>query len=383
MASRYADFVVALGLAAFTLSESRVTGRFDGPTWANVMLAIAVPAALTVRRRFPVVVLGLMLALTVGYAAAWTLPQSAGGLLAVLLGAYSVARHAPSRRRLIGVGLLVVALPFVEWRDPTTHSVGEALPTVALVAVAWAIGVATLRSAKRSEQLLELAAQLRQEREESARLAVVNERLRIARELHDLLAHSVTVMVVQVGASRLALGDVPEPANSALRTAERVGRQSLAEMRRLLTVLRDDPDQQLLPQPGLAAVPDLVAAAADHTVICTIDPSLPVLSPGLDLVVYRIVQEAITNLVKHAPRAAATVDVRHEDGCVVVVIDNEPPARSSTVVTMAGGGHGLVGMAERAAMYGGTVSARSRPDGGFTVRATLPMEPSEVFGTAV
>jgi len=233
-----------------------------GPTWADIALALVAASSLAWRRRRPFLVLLVMLAAIVGYAAAWGLPQSAGILLLLMLAIYSLPRHRLGRSRLVGAGLLIVALPFVEWRDPTTHSIGEAAPTFVLVAVAWAAGVAARRSAERSRQLAALADQLAAEKEETARLAVVTERLHIARELHDVLAHSVSVMVVQVGAARLAAGALPADADTALRSAEQVGRQSLADMRRLLTVLRDDPEQLLLPQPGVAALPQLVASSA-------------------------------------------------------------------------------------------------------------------------
>ena len=377
LVGRHSDVLAAAALMIFTLAESRTAGRFTGATWADVGLAVLAAAPLAWRRRRPLAVLLVMLVATVTYAAVWALPQSAGLLLALMLAVYSVPRHRVGRARVVGAVVLVAALPFLEWRDPTTHSVGEAAPSFLLVLVAWIAGVVARRSFERSRQLAELTEQLRAEKEETARLAVVSERLHIARELHDVLAHSISVMVVQVGAARLAGGALSGPADAALRSAEQVGRQSLADMRRLLTVLRDDPDQLLLPQPGVAALPELLASSAPH-VSLDIDPALPEVPAGVDLVIYRIVQEATTNLVKHVPGARASVHVAHVDGGISVIVDNDPPAaRRPSMPPAPGSGHGLAGMAERVAMYGGKFEAGLRDDQGFTVRAFLPLQPGE------
>lgn len=383
LVTRHVDAVLAVGLAAFVLIESSTPGRFPAPVWANVALAMCAALPLMLRRRRPLAVLTVVLAVSLGYAFVWSLPQSAGGLLVVLLAAYSVPRHATSRAQPAGGLLLAVAAPLIEWRDPTTHSPGEAFPTFLLLAAAWVAGVAARRSSERNRQLAELAEQLRHQQEEMARLAVVGERLHIARELHDVLAHSVSVMVVQVGAARLAAGELAAPADEALRSAEQVGRQSLADLRRLLTVLRDDPDQLLLPQPGLSALPELVAASSTDVAL-HIDPAMPELAAGLDLVVYRIVQEGLTNIVKHAHGARATVGIRHVDGWLEITVDNDPPPSALHPVSrgIAGAGQGVVGMAERAALFGGSVSAGPRPDRGFRVYARVPVTGSAAHDAA-
>jgi signal transduction histidine kinase len=261
----------------------------------------------------------------------------------------------------------------MEWRDPTTTSPADALPTFALVAAAWGAGWAMRRSAQRSRELADLAEQLRAERAETARLAVLTERLHIARELHDILAHSLSVMVVQVGAARLALGQVPAPAEKALKSAEAVGRESLGELRRLLGILRDDSQEPHQPQPGLAQLPNLVAAAeADgQRIRLTVDDELPELPAALDLTAYRLLQESVTNIVRHAPGAPARIDVRCTEGELLIDVWNGPPP--GAVDRRSAPGHGLQGMRERVAVYGGHVSAAAAPDGSFTVHARLPL----------
>lgn len=370
--ARWGSPALAVGLALLTLAEA-LAGRGAGsaPTWAQIALAVLVAACCSVRVWHPVLALGALGAATAAVALPWGLPPSAGLFLAVLLTVYSVPRHAGRSARL-AVGLALV--PFValmEWRDRTTRSPVEALPTFALVAAAWGIGWVMRRSAERSQELADLAEQLRAERAETARLAVLTERLHIARELHDILAHSLSVMVVQVGAARLALGQVPAPAEKALKATEGVGRESLGELRRLLDILREDPAGHE-PQPGLAQLPALVAAAeADGQQIrLTVADDLPDLPPALGLTAFRLLQEAVTNIVRHAPGAPAQIDVRCTDGELLIDVWNGPPPRVAE--QRSSPGHGLQGMRERVAVYGGQVTAGTAPDGSFTVQVRLP-----------
>jgi signal transduction histidine kinase len=373
-ASRYGSIAVALGLPLFMLVEAQEARGAPGPVWADAGLAVLAGIALLARLRRPLAALATLLAGAASYAAVWGLPQSAGALLALLLTIYSVPRWGDRRTQAMGAPLLVPALVFLEWRDPTTGTLVEALPTFLLAGAAWAAGEGVRRSAERSRQLAETAEQLRLERAETARLAVAAERLHMARELHDILAHSVSVMVLQVGAARLALGDVPPGAVAALNAAEQVGRQSLDELRRLLTALRDGPEQPRLPQPGLASVPDLFRLVGDRAVEVSVEPDLPQLPPVFDLTAFRITQEAVTNLLKHAPGAPAHVDIRCEADDLVIHVENGPPEGPRPGALRApGAGHGLQGMAERAAMFGGTVTAGGQPDGSFTVHARLPL----------
>lgn len=372
--ARWGPAALAAALALFTLAEALGgRGRGSAPTWAQVALAVLVAVCCSLRVRHPVLALAVLAAATVAAALPWGLPPEAGLFLAVLLTVYSVARHGG---RAAQPAVAVALVPFValmEWRDPTTTSVTEALPTFALVAAAWGVGWAVRRSAERSRELADLAEQLRAERAETARLAVLTERLHIARELHDILAHSLSVMVVQVGAARLALGQVPAPAEKALRSAEAVGRESLGELRRLLGILRDDSEQPHEPQPGLAQLPALVAAAdaEGQRIRLTVADDLPELPPALDLTAFRLLQESVTNIVRHAPGAPARIGVRCEDGELLIDVWNGPPVRPGS--RNSSPGHGLRGMRERVAVYGGQVSAGAAPDGSFTVHARLPM----------
>jgi signal transduction histidine kinase len=210
------------------------------------------------------------------------------------------------------------------------------------------------------------------ERDVAAREAVVGERARIARELHDVVAHSVSVMVVQAQAGPRLLAE-PERAKGVFESIETTGREALVELRRLLGVLRA-PDQQpaTVPQPGLAALQTLVDQVRDAGMRVDLrvegDPSQ--LPPGIDLSAYRIVQEALTNSLKHAGRAEAEVIVRYEPSALELeILDNGAGAPSR----VNGSGHGLVGMRERVVLYGGTLEVGARNGHGFAVRARLPL----------
>jgi signal transduction histidine kinase len=210
------------------------------------------------------------------------------------------------------------------------------------------------------------------ERDVAAREAVVAERARIARELHDAIAHNVSMMVVQAGAERRVLEPEQESTREVLESVEEIGRGALTEMRRLVGMLRADEDDPLAPQPGLSDLPRLVEQVREAGLPVELDIAGEprVLPVGLELSAYRIVQEALTNALKHAGEAHATVRVRYlQDSLELEVVDDGPGGQAAA----AGGGHGLVGMRERVALYGGRFEAARHPNGGFTVRALLPV----------
>jgi len=250
----------------------------------------------------------------------------------------------------------------------------------------WGAAVVVRSRQELAAALAARTVELEHEREEKARLAVVEERARIARELHDVVAHSVSVMVVQAGAERRALaGERPETAE-VLETIERTGRTALAEMRRLLGMLRRSDDElALAPQPSLDGLDDLVAQVRDAglPVDLRIDGERRALPPGVDLSAYRIVQEALTNALKHAGPATARVVVRYGRDAVDVEVADDGGRRSADTGGngngngQVDGGHGLVGMRERVARFGGDLHAGRRLAGGFAVRARLPLPPAE------
>jgi signal transduction histidine kinase len=238
----------------------------------------------------------------------------------------------------------------------------------ALLALPWVAGAAirSLRESKR--ELAERAADLHREREENARQAVFAERVRIARELHDVVAHHVSVMGVQAGAARRVMDRHPDKAAEALSSIEASSRQAVLELHRLLGFLRRAGEtDELAPQPSLAQLGDLVAAED-----LTIEGDSRPLSPTLEVCAYRIVQEALTNARKHAGEAKATVRVRYGPATLEVeVLDDGPVAADRSGA--GEGGLGLIGMRERASLHGGHLRAGPRPEGGFAVYATFPL----------
>jgi len=290
--------------------------------------------------------------------------------VALTLTAYSVGSRAEGRRALwVPPVLLAASAPvFVAARLHGQQS-GNIIPSLLWLVAAWAVG-RTVRSWRHQNVALQAAnRELEEQRELQAQAAVAVERGRIARELHDVVAHNVSMMVVQAGgAARVLHGEQPDVRN-ALEVIAATGRETVDEMRTLLGVLRSD--DALKPQPGLADLEQLIGGVreAGLPVTLRIEGVPRPLPATLDLSAYRIVQEALTNTVKHAGPACAQVTVCYEDGQVALEItdtgrglDNGP-----------GTGHGLVGMRERAAMLGGEIEAAPGDGGGFTVRARLPL----------
>jgi signal transduction histidine kinase len=226
--------------------------------------------------------------------------------------------------------------------------------------------------------LEERAGRLEREQELATRVAVADERAHLARELHDVVAHSVSVMVVQAGAARRLLGRQPDRAGEALLAVESNGREALAELRRMLGVLTDEDGTgpALAPQPGLGQLDALVerVGAAGLPVEVRITGAPRPLSPGVDLTAYRIIQEALTNALKYAKGARTEVVVEFGDGELKLEVLNAGGV--DLLPAGAGAGRGLLGMRERVSVYGGQLEAGGRPEGGFAVRASLPLQPA-------
>ena len=372
---RAADAVLAtVAFLASALSSEDPNQDFviralgDIPIAGYVLFAVA-SGALYWRRSQPLVVLGLTLAaLTLSSGLGY--PSDYFGLPIAL---YSVSRYATSDRWSyagLGTAITVAAISDLLDEGPITD-IGSAFFFLFLV---WYIGRRVRIRGDYLRLLQERAVQLEREQAAEARRAVAEERTRIARELHDVVAHRVSVMTVQAGAAKTVAADDPERAVQAMEAVEEAGRQALGELRHLLGVLRPETEVDGLgPQPGLADVPRLVEhlgeAALD--VSLTMDDLPTDLPSSVDLSAYRIVQEALTNVLKHAGPSART-EVRlstDKRGVAIEVLD-----RGHGATTLPGSGHGIAGMRERAQLLGGSLDAGPRPGGGFRVVARLPIE---------
>jgi signal transduction histidine kinase len=364
---RAADAVLAVAVFLGTLfvvegpGDSLVIRPIgDVPIPAVLVFAVA-SAALFWRRRAPRVVLAVALiawAVTIGSGYA-----DLGGVAIIAL--YSAGRYATDDRwGHVGVAAAIVVVNVDGLTDPAPW--GEAVFGGVVMFVAWYVG-------RRLRLREERAAELRREQAAEARRIVTEERTRIARELHDVVAHRVSLMTVQAGAAKAVAAEDPEAALRAMGAVEEAGRQALDELRHLLGVLRPETDLDgLVPQPGLADLPRLVEQirGAGVEVSLATDGVSAELPARVDLFAYRIVQEALTNVLKHAGPGAHT-EVRlgtDRSGIVIEVLDDG----NGTDDGMESAGHGIVGMRERARLLGGTLDARPRPGGGFRVVAHLP-----------
>ena len=338
------------------------------------MLLATLP--LLLRRRFPfaapVVVFGALAVMT--FADPGATAGSPTLVAAVFFAFWSVGAHAEPRQAAAGLAIGFAAIVVVTERDPGVEY-AETGAFFVVGAGVWLAALVLQRRGRRTSALEARAARLERERDEQERAAVAAERRRIARDLHDVIAHSVSVMIVQAGAARLQLAEQPARATGPLLAVEEAGRQALAELRRLLGMLRaGDAEAALQPQPGLGQVDALVAQAraAGLPVEFAVEGEARALPRGVELAAYRIVQEALTNARKHAGPAQARVVVRYGREALELSVTDDGRPRS----TGDAGGHGLMGMRERVALYGGELKAGPHPDGGFSVEARLPLDPS-------
>ena len=370
-------------LAALLAISSVIPVLGGDPSWGRpkalgvaLGLLSTVPVAWRARRPLTAFAIVLFANGACIYAAA---PHQAAfqPFVALTLTAYSVGSRAEGRRALwVPPLLLLASVPvFVAARLHGQDS-GNIIPSLVWLVAAWAVG-RVVRSWRHKNAALEAAnRELEEQRELQAQAAVAVERGRIARELHDVVAHNVSMIVVQAGAAaRVLYGEQPDVRN-ALEVIAGTGRETVDEMRTLLGVLRsDDGPAALKPQPGLADLEQLVSGVreAGLPVTLRIEGAPRPLPPTLDLSAFRIVQEALTNTLRHAGPARAEVTVRYEDGLVTLEIADTGHGPDGGPITGRGTGHGLVGMRERAAMLGGELEAARADSGGFTVRARLPV----------
>lgn len=378
---RLADRVVPVALVALGIAE---VWSDAAPSRAAKQLAVLgalmVSVPLLWRRSAPLLVLAAVLT---GFVPVWATERHTGGVafaavVAMLLALYSVGAYAdPGRGRpaaLIALALLAVFLGV----DTAAGDlrITDALGAFVFFPIAWLLGDLMRGRQLRLVSLEQRAVDLERERDQRAKAAVAAERARIARELHDVLAHTTTVIVLHSGAARQVLRSSPDTAEELLLSIERTGRDALAELRRLLGLLRDHHETDLLaPQPGLARLPTLIEEVnvGGVSVDLRVEGDPVVLSPGLDLAAYRITQEALTNVVRHAGPAHATVTIRYRPATLELIVANDG-AGAPSASRPSDPGRGLVGMEERAALYGGRLLAAPLPSGGYQVQACLPLQ---------
>ena len=365
------DAVLAAALGLWFLLEAAPETE-DGLARFAIVAGLTAPLAL--RRRAPLVVFGAMSLVAFLQWLFLSAEYNAG--LALIVAFYAVAAHEPRRwgvaaaAAILELGVLLAAIKY--WGDALLSGF---VVLSALVVAAGALGVYMRTRRQHVAALQERADQLERERDQQARLATAAERARIAREMHDVVAHNLSVMIALADGARLTAAQDPSKAERAMGAVSSTGREALEEMRRLLGVLRDDEqaDALLAPQPGIAALDGLleqVRGAGLATRLTRTGTPAPV-GPGTQLALYRLVQEALTNTLKHA-RGASSAEVRLHYGAgdlSLEVIDDGAPAAAPA----RNGGHGLAGMRERAAAYGGDVEAGPRRDGGWRVRARIPL----------
>jgi signal transduction histidine kinase len=361
---RKLDLLLAVALAVGAEAQIAFGGIANGHRLVAAIVAAVATAAVSVRRTSPTAAGVTPAVLTAIELGIWGDPQVICSGIALFCALYGLTVWTSTRRFAVGTATIVVADLASSAGSHTVLADAGFFTLVMLVVMLLVRRV--LGDRERRVQLAE------RERDVAAREAVVEERARIARELHDAIAHNVSMIVVQAGAERRVLDASRGSTREVLETIEQIGRGALTEMRRLVGMLRSDAANPLAPQPGLDDLPTLVTQVreAGLPVDLHVDGEPRDLPVGIELSAYRIVQEALTNALKHAGDAHAAVNIRYGvDSLELEIVDDGRGARSP----VAGGGHGLVGMRERVALYGGHLDAGLGPSGGFAVRVLLPI----------
>src|SRR3954469_902568 len=343
--------------------------------WLEVVAAAGIVLTLLGRRQFPFAAPAVtwLLSAALSFVDGLLVVNKAGLFIAGLVAALLLGNLRRDTQARIGLVIVLGSAAIVIYNDPA-HASGDVVFTPLLFAIGWLVGFALRERTEQVEAAEERATRAEREREAASRVAVAEERARIARELHDVVAHAVSVMVLQVGAVRHRMPETDTKDRETLTNVEQAGRTALAEMRRLLNAMRhDDEELDLLPHPGLDSLDSLVddVRAAGLPVRLQISGEPVPLAPGLDLSAYRILQEGLTNALKHARASQAEVEVHYAATELRLEVRDDGPGRPSTD---AGVGHGLVGIRERVRIFGGGMTAGVSRAGGFVLRAQLPLD---------
>jgi signal transduction histidine kinase len=371
--------VVGVAVAAELEIELR---DLQGPKWLLLTAVWSYTLPLLARRRWPLgaPLFVIVVQVVVSFLDVPGSVRENWGVVAYVLAFWVLASDNTLRKAILGLVVGLAGIVVVALEDPRVPP-REAFTVAVYASLTWLAGAALRQRRLRIAQAESRSAALEQDHRET-HAAVAEERARIARELHDVVAHSVSVMTVQAGAARMTLGTDPDRALEALLAVEETGRQALDELRRLLYVLRPDQlrpdhiDTALAPQPGLDNLPELVESVRGTglPVELVTDGVVRPVAPGLGLTVYRIVQEALTNTLKHAAAHQVRVLVNYGPQQLQVEVRDDGSRPSHTTAKSSGeGGHGLAGMRERAALYGGEVHVGPGEDGGYLVSAKLPI----------
>jgi signal transduction histidine kinase len=374
--SYWFDLLIALLAIVAMLEVVLGRGTPGAPTttlWFCVPAIAALVLPVFARRRFPFAgpAMFWLLGAGISFVDPLLIPYANAIFAIGIADAFLLGNLRDARKAGLGLAVIVGADAILVSNIPG-HSVDQLILIPLDFAISWAAGLAVRERAVQAESAELRATQAEQERDVAARIAVAEERTRIARELHDIVAHAVSVMVLQAGAVRHKLPGALSEDRDALKSVEQTGRAAMAEMRHLLDAMRDDgEDLQLGPQPGLDRLEALMqdVGRAGLPVRLRIDGDHVELPRGIDISAYRIVQEGLTNALKHAHATQAEVALRYAaDGLGIEVRDNGHGA-----VTSNGHGHGLIGIRERVKLYGGEMSAGTSNGGGFTLSAQLPL----------
>jgi signal transduction histidine kinase len=370
------DGLLALALTVFAQLNLRFSidqSVHYGPGSAAAAATAVATAAIALRRRAPLLTVCTVAAAAAGPELVTLLTITLWGcFVPLLIALYSVARHARARVALAGAAVTALAMAIVMLRVPVIGTVANIPFTLVPFTGAFAAGRVLRKRHDRHTEVSARARELQSGRDETVRAAIAAERSRIARELHDIVAHCVSVMVVQAGAAEDLLDRSPELARPPLRAVQETGRQAVAELGRMLGLLRgQQAELALKPQPGTAQLSELAEHMSETglPVVLQVEGTPRPLPPGIELTLYRVAQEALTNALKHAGPATARVVLRY--GEHVVGLDVLDSGRSPGA---PGTGHGLIGMRERVMLYGGSLAAGQCPEGGFAVRAALPAD---------
>lgn len=363
------DVALAGALAVFAALDVLLSPDWRGPAAVNVIVAPAMALSLLWRRTRPLLALTAVMAGLVGLSLAFGSTQAWTNVFVIIVAVYSAAAHAPNP--LVVVAVAAAGIAVFTLQDPLIHSFGEALWSSSLTGLTFLAGMGGRALQTRASALERRAQTLDLEEEERAAAAAAEERRRIARELHDIISHSLGVVVLQAGAAEQVLHRDPERAREVLRSIRATGQEAIAEMATLLGLIRGGPETSREPQPCLGDVDHLVTTMREAGLAVNLDfqGRRRTLPAALELSAFRVVQEGLTNAAKHAPGARVGVRVNFGDEELEIEVTDDGSSSSDG----PGARHGLAGMRERVAVFGGRFEAGPRPEGGWLLRAAFPL----------